>query len=147
MKFARMLVVTALLSAVGQVASAQQQSQRDQLHIAVQEICPVSGQKLGAHGPPLKVRIGEEVVFLCCRGCLQSKVNPQHWATIHANFAKAQRICPVMKKPLPKNAKWTIVQGQIVYICCPPCLKKIAADPQTYLRQIDQLYATSLQRH
>lgn len=59
MKNARMLVVIALMSAVGQVANAQQLSERDQLHIAVQEICPVSGQKLGAHGPPIKVRIGE----------------------------------------------------------------------------------------
>lgn len=145
MKFARMLVVAALVFACGQIANAQQLSQRDQLHIAVQQICPISGQKLGAHGPPIKVKIGEETVFLCCRGCLQSKVDPQHWATIHANFARAQRICPVMKKELPRNAKWTVVQGQIVYVCCPPCTKKIAADPQTYLQKIDELYAASLQ--
>lgn len=144
MKYARMLVVTALLSAAASVANAQELSQRDQLHIAVQEICPVSGQKLGAHGPPIKVQVGQETVFLCCRGCLQSKINPQHWATIHANFAKAQRICPVMKHELPKNPKWTIVDGQIVFVCCPPCTKKVAADPRTYLRKIDELYAASL---
>ena len=127
------------------VASAQEPSQRDQIHIAVQEICPVSGQKLGEHGAPIKVKIGEEVVFLCCRGCLERQVNPQHWATIHANFAKAQRICPVMKHELPANPKWTIVEGQIVYVCCPPCTKKIAADPKSFLQQVDQLYLTSLQ--
>ncbi len=109
--------------------------------MAVQEICPVSGQQLGAHGKPIKVKIGEEQLFLCCRGCLQQKVNPEHWATIHANFAKAQAKCPVMDKPLPDKPKWTIVEGQIVYICCPPCAKKLAADPKTYLQKVDELYS------
>lgn len=127
------------------IASAQELSKRDQMHIAVQEICPVTGQKLGEHGAPIKVKIGEEAVFLCCKGCLQGKVNPQHWATIHANFAKAQRICPVMKHELPENPKWTVVEGQIVYVCCPPCTKKVAADPKTFLQEIDNLYLASLQ--
>ena len=127
------------------IASAQELSKRDQTHIAVQEICPVSGQKLGEHGAPIKVKIGDEAVFLGCRGCLQGKVNPQHWGTIHSNFAKAQRICPVMKHELPENPKWTIVEGQIVYVCCPPCTKKVAAEPKGILQQIDGLYVSSLQ--
>lgn len=128
------------------IVSAQEVSRHDQIHIAVQEICPVSGQKLGEHGAPLKVKIGEEALFVCCRGCLQGKqVDPQHWATIHANFAKAQRICPIMKKELPANPKWTVVEGQIVYVCCPPCTEKIAAEPQKFLRQLDDLYLASLQ--
>jgi hypothetical protein len=131
------------------IVSAQEVSRHDQIHIAVQEICPVSGQKLGDHGAPLKVKIGEEALFVCCRGCLQGKqVDPQHWATIHANFAKAQRICPIMKKELPANPKWTVVEGQIVYVCCPPCTEKIAAEPQKFLQQLDELYLASLQtRH
>jgi hypothetical protein len=136
----------AALAAVGlgSLVAAQEPPERDQIRIAVQEICPVTGEKLGEHGTPVKVKIGEEIVFLCCRDCAQGKVNPQHWATIHANFAKAQRICPVMKHKLPKDPKWTIVEGQIVYVCCPPCTKKVAADPQTILQQIDELYLASL---
>ncbi len=76
---------------------------------------------------------------------MKRKIDPQHWATIHANIAKAQGICPVMKNDLPKNPKWTIVDGQIVYICCPGCDKKIIADPQAYLQQVDELYTASLQ--
>ncbi len=76
---------------------------------------------------------------------MKRKIDPQHWATIHANFAKAQRICPVMKNELPKNPKWTFVDGQIVYLCCLECEKKIAADLKTYLRQVDELYTASLQ--
>jgi len=130
--------------AVGQQPTAQEQQKRDQLRAAVQEICPVSGGKLGSMGAPIKVQMGKETVFLCCKGCMKKKVKPEHWATIHANVAKAQGICPVMKKKLPKNPKWTVVDGQIVYICCPGCDKKIAADPPKFLRAIDELYATSL---
>ena len=153
MKVARMLCPVVLVLTVAMLANAQERSERekkeqlehDRLTIAVQAICPMSGEKLGAHGAPIKVKVGEEHVFLCCKGCLKKKIDPKHWATIHANFAKAQRICPVMKHKLPKNPKWTIVEGQIIYICCPPCSKKIAADPKSYIRQLDKLYTASLE--
>ena len=151
MKNARMLLGFALLAGATQMVSVeapsaaqQEQAHRDQLRMAVQEICPTSGQKLGTHGQPIKVKVGKETVFLCCKGCLKQKLDPQHWATIHANFAKAQQICPVMEHELPKNPKWTIVEGQIVYVCCPPCTEKINADPTTYLNKIDKLYTASL---
>lgn len=153
MKLVRMLLMIAVALGISPIAQAHEPSegesdpvQRDQLHIAVQQICPVSGQRLGEHGAPIKVTVGDqkEEVFLCCQGCLEQKIDPTHWATIHANFAAAQRICPIMKKPLPQNPKWTIVGGQIVYVCCPPCTKKIAADPRNYLNQVDALYAASL---
>ena len=95
-------------------------------------------------GPPIQVKIGEEVVFLCCKGCLSGKVKAEHWATIHANFAKAQKICPVMKKPLPASAKSTVVGGRIIYVCCPPCIAKIKNEPATYLKELDDLYEDSL---
>ena len=146
MKYVAIAMVTAMMGFCSS-ASAKEHTKSDQLHIAVQRICPISGQKLGDHGPPLKVTVGEqkEEVFLCCKGCLQQKIDPKHWATIHANFAKAQRICPVMKHELPENPKWTIVEGQIVFVCCPPCTKKIAADPMTYLQKLDELYKASVQ--
>ena len=159
MQNARMLLVVALMMGVGRIAggddrhaghedeqAAQQRARRDQLHAAVQKICPISGEKLGSMGPPIKITVGEhkEQVFVCCKGCLKGKIDAQHWTTIHANFAKAQGICPVMKHELPKNPKWTIVEGQVVYVCCPPCTKKIAADPAMYLPKIDELYMASL---
>lgn len=157
MRVARMFFVVALI--VGSVhvvrggdghdhsQADQRQAKRDQLRAAVQEICPVSGNRLGEHGPPIKVTIGEQQqhIFFCCQACLKGKIDPQHWAKIHDNFAAAQRICPVMGKPLPQNPKWTIVDGQVVYICCPPCSKKIAAEPETYLRKLDEAYTASLQ--
>ena len=121
-------------------------SKHDQLKIATQKICPVSGNPLGSMGTPTKVRVGDEEVFLCCQGCTQGQINKQHWATIHANFAKAQGKCPVMEKTLPAKPKWTIVKGQIVYICCPPCTKKIQADPDKYLAKVGSYYTASLKQ-
>jgi hypothetical protein len=122
----------------------QEQQNRDQLRAAVQEICPISGEKLGSMGAPIKVKVGKENIFVCCKGCLKQKIKPEHWTTIHANVARAQGICPVMKHKLPKKPKWTIVEGQLVYVCCPPCRKKIAAEPEKYLRAVDELFAASL---
>lgn len=145
MKNARMLVVVAVVIGVGQAASGEEPSRRDQLRIAVQEICPVTGEKLGEHGTPIKAKVGEGTVFVCCEECLKGKIDARHWATIHANIVNAQGICPVMKKPLLAKPKWTIVEGQIVFVCCPPCGGKITAEPETYLRQIDELYSASLE--
>jgi hypothetical protein len=141
-----LLVVVAVFVSLPSVIKAEELSKSDQIRSAVQDICPVSGQKLGAHGQPTKVKIGDEVVFLCCKRCLNGKVKAEHWSTIHANFAKAQGICPVMKKPLPQNPKWTVVDGRIVYVCCPPCTKKIEADSETFLKAVDELYAASLKK-
>jgi hypothetical protein len=154
MKIARTFFVMASIVGASQVARGHDgndhpqagsgQTRRDQLRIAVQSICPISGSKLGEHEAPIKVRVGQETLFVCCQGCLKDKIDPAHWATMHANIAKAQRICPIMKKELPNNPKWTFVNGQIVYVCCLPCTKKIAAEPQTNLAKVDQLYMASL---
>ncbi len=143
MKYAA-FVSLVVLASLQSLSIGQELSKSDQVRIAVQKICPVSGQQLGAHGQPITAKIGEEVVHLCCKACLSGKVSPQHWGTIHANFAKAQGKCPVMNKPLPKNPKWTIVDGRIVYVCCPPCTKKIGANPKKYITMVDQLYSMHL---
>ncbi|MBA2116118.1 TRASH domain-containing protein [Bremerella alba] len=139
------IMIAALLVTSSAVsAQAQELSEHDKIHIAVQDICPISGQKLGSMGTPIKVKVGEELVYVCCKGCLQQQVKPEHWATIHNNFAKAQGICPVMENKLSPKAKWTIVEGQIFYVCCPPCTEKIAKDPKAYLKKLDELYLASL---
>ncbi|MFW6171230.1 MAG: hypothetical protein ACODAD_12125 [Planctomycetota bacterium] len=109
-----------------------------------QAICPVTGNQLGSHGTPVKVKIGRETLFLCCKGCRSGQTNPEHWTAIHANFAKTQATCPVMGHELPANAKWTIVDGQVIYVCCPPCIRKVEADPETYLGKLAALYRKSV---
>lgn len=148
--FTASLVLTMFFAqfALGQEAQEETLAQRhDRLKIAVQEICPMTGNKLGEHGDPVKVRIGQEVIFVCCEACLEREVNREHWATIHANFARAQAICPVMEKELPAQPKWTIVEGQIVYVCCPPCVDKIQEESAKYLAAVDSAYEKYLEEH
>ena len=61
----------------GQEKKTDQPLSRDQLRIAAQQICPTSGTKLGEHGTPIKVKVGKEHVFLCCKGCLKKKISPK----------------------------------------------------------------------
>ena len=116
----------------------------DQLKIGVQKICPVTGKPLGSLGQPLKVKISGEEIFLCCKGCTKGQMKKEHWTAIHKNFAAAQGICPVMEKPLPANPKSTLVNGQMVYVCCPPCTKKIQAEPRKYLTKLAGYYQSAL---
>lgn len=43
-------------------------SEEDQALIAAQKVCPVGGP-LGEHGTPVKVMVGDRVVFVCCEPC------------------------------------------------------------------------------
>lgn len=42
----------------------------DQEAIRAQGVCPVLGERLGAHGDPLKVTVDGRSLFVCCRGCV-----------------------------------------------------------------------------
>ena len=125
------------------LGESKEVNKRDELKAAAQKICPVSGKELGSMGAPVKVKVGDEEIFLCCQSCVKGKVDKQHWVTIHKNFAKAQGKCPVMEADLPESPKWIVVKGQIIYICCPPCSKEISEAPDTYLEKIDTYYQAS----
>ena len=147
MKSTTVVLFLAAVVSIGSPAASQETADgATSVRIAVQQICPVSGEKLGAHGRPVKAMIGEEEVFLCCSGCLKAQVKPEHWLTIHKNMAVAQRICPVMENPLPRHPKWTIVNGRLLFVCCPPCIDDIKADPDKFTKRLDALYAESLTR-
>jgi len=42
----------------------------DRAGIARQGVCPVTGAALDSMGGPIKVRIGNQPLYLCCKGCL-----------------------------------------------------------------------------
>lgn len=55
-----------------------------------------------------------------------------------APFIAAQKKCPVMDEPLDAMGGPYKVHaaGQAIYICCPGCAKRIAAQPQKYLKAL-----------
>jgi hypothetical protein len=44
--------------------------QSDQADIERQQVCPVTGAKLGSMGDPIKVLVGGHPLFRCCAGCV-----------------------------------------------------------------------------
>lgn len=119
---------------------------KQQLLVEAQKICPVSGKDLTSMGGAIRAKIGDQTVFLCCKGCLGRDVQKAHWAQIQANQIAAQGECPVMGKPLPEEPASTVVQGRKVFVCCPPCTKKIEADPEPFLAKVDELLEENLPR-
>lgn len=51
-------------------AARAELSAEDQRLVEAQDFCPVMPDKrLGVMGPPIKVMVKEQPVFLCCKGC------------------------------------------------------------------------------
>ena len=44
-------------------------SQEDRELVEAQKLCPISGEPLGGMAVPVKVTIGDQPVFLCCKSC------------------------------------------------------------------------------
>lgn len=129
------------------------EERRERLRIAVQEICPVSGKSLtdksAGKTSPVKWTDPEtkEVLYVCCKDCLQSKPDAKYLEKIRSNFAKAQSQCLVMTdNEVSEKSKHGIIAGHFVYVCCPPCVKKMTASPEKYLSKLDDLYEASLKK-
>lgn len=125
------LVATALVNSIFAADDQAAQVKTDRLLIQAQRICPVTGEDLRSMGGPVKAKVGNATVFLCCKGCLGRQLNAQHWATVQTNLrfahlALAQQICPVTGKnllsmggPVP-----TQVGKQTAFLCCKGCINK-----------------------
>lgn len=51
-----------------------------------------------------------------------------------------QKICPVTGEPLGSMGKpvKVVVKNQTVFLCCAGCKKKLLADPDKYLKKLDE---------
>ena len=137
------------LATVAFAADAKKdQAKMDALLVAAQKICPVTGEELGSMGDPIKTKmktkLGEQTLFLCCKGCKDKPIEKKNWAVILANLAKAQGQCPVTDDALPKNAGSVLVKNRLVFVCCKDCIKKVQADPDKYLARVDALLDKNL---
>ena len=131
--------------------------------IAKQKVCPVMDEPLGSMGNPIKVMVGDKPIFLCCRGCIKKiEAEPaKYLAMVYGGgstgsvpagteavragvfkvtaedqaFIAAQKKCPVMDEPLnAMGGPFKVhANGKAIYICCPGCAKRIAAEPDKYL--------------
>lgn len=121
--------------------------------IARQRTCPVSGKVLGSMGRPVKVRVGDRDVYVCCAGCTGAvESDPERYLAIldaanplpaqateaDAEAIAAQRTCPVMDEELGSmGVPWKVyVEGRPVFLCCRGCIKFIERDPARYLAKL-----------
>ena len=151
-RFSKFFAVFAAITLVGLSFAEDSKKEsppqrRERLRIAVQAICPVSGESLTSHAKPVKMTDPEtkEVLYVCCEDCLKSKSDAKYLDKIRSNFAKAQGHCLVMTdNEVSEKSKNGIVEGHLVYVCCPPCVKKMIAAPEKFLVKLDDLYEASL---
>lgn len=144
MTYAAVLMAFALTSVTAHADDKDDAKKTEQLLIRAQKVCPVTGKDLNSMGGAVKATVSKATVFLCCKGCFGKKIPSKHWETVTANLIKAQGRCPVMDKPLPKDPKSVVVEGRKIFVCCPPCTKKIEADPKKYISAVDRLLEKNL---
>lgn len=138
------LIAVAVVTAAVRADDAGPAKKTEQLLIRAQKICPITGNKLESMGGPVKATVSKATVFLCCKGCFRKKISQKHWKTVTANLVEAQGRCPVMDKPLPEKPKSTVVEGRRIFVCCPPCTKKVEADPKKYISVVNRLLEKNL---
>jgi hypothetical protein len=109
--------------------------------------CPVSGEALDSMGEPVQRVVDGRDVKLCCAGC-NKKFDADtagYLAKIDEAIVEQQKAayplttCVVsgqelgsMGEPISK-----VSGNQLVQLCCAGCVKKVDADPATYLSKID----------
>lgn len=144
-------------------------SEEDRPLAEAQGFCAVAVKNpLGVMGPPIKIMVGDQPVFLCCAGCRrkaladpnktlatveQLKIKVAE-AEISASLAKlsredrslamAQGYCPVMEDSRLGSMGPPIkvmVNDQPVFLCCKGCQKRALANPDRTLAMVADLKA------
>jgi hypothetical protein len=118
----------------------------DQKAIAIQKVCKVSGEDLGAMGTPIKATRGDRSTFLCCPACKEKlQADPDKYLVAAISTSKAtkadqqaidaQKTCPVSGEGLGSmGTPIKVTRGdRSIFLCCPACLKKVEAEPDKFL--------------
>lgn len=132
-----------------------------------QGFCPIMlKNRLGVMGPPIKVMVKDQPVFVCCKGCTRKALaNPDRTLQVVAQLqiseslaklgpedqklAQAQGYCPVMRENrlgvMGKPVK-VLVGNQPVFLCCAGCKRKALANPDQTLAIVAELKARVAQK-
>ena len=148
-------------------ASLARLSEEDRHLAEAQGFCPITVKnRLGVMGPPIKIMIKDQPVFLCCKGCQKRAIaNPDRTlaivaqlktrmaeAEISASLAKlspenrrlaqAQGYCPVMRENrlgVMGTPVKLMVGNQPVFLCCAGCKRRALANPDQTLAIVADL--------
>lgn len=136
-----------------EAATSQPAEQNEEVRIGDPwplDTCVVSGEKLGSMGDPvIKLHEGREVRF-CCKGCVgMFEKDPDNY------LGKADQAIIEQQKdhyPLdyciidtaesvsgnPEEGSFSVVGNRLFIYCCPPCDKKVRAEPAKYIEILDK---------
>jgi YHS domain-containing protein len=134
----------------------------DREAVARQKVCPVSHEAFD-HDTPVKLMIGDRVLYLCCKDCIEEvQKNPQAYyaqaqavavqrpvqqsvsvetATAADEAAiRAQSVCPVSGQRLGGMGTplRVTINGQTLYVCCKGCVARVEKDPAKYFAKVAQ---------
>ena len=106
-----------------------------------QTTCPVMDGKIDNN---LYVDADGKRIYVCCAGCIEKvKADPQKYIkqledkgiTLYKNPV-FQTTCPVGEGKIDKNL-YVDADGKRIYVCCAGCIEKVKADPQKYIKQLE----------
>jgi YHS domain-containing protein len=107
-----------------------------------QTLCPVMGGEINK-----EVYTDHEGtrVYFCCPGCIgKFNSDPETYiqkmekeGIVLERAPKAQTHCPVMGGEINKKV-YQDYKGKRVYFCCPGCLEKFKADPDSYIKKLEE---------
>ena len=107
----------------------------------LQTTCPVGVGKIDKN---LYVDADGKRIYVCCAGCVEKvKENPQKYIkeledkgiTLYKTPV-FQTTCPVGEGKIDKNL-YVDADGKRIYVCCAGCIEKVKADPQKYIKQLE----------
>jgi len=110
------------------------------------EVCPVSGQKLGAMGDPIDYVHGTRLVRMCCKGCVAPfEGDPAPFMKkIDLALMEAQRenypsdTCLISGQSLDAmGGPFDLLHGtRLVRLCCEGCVEPFRKDPDAALARL-----------
>ena len=142
-------------------------SPADQKLVNSQRFCPMMPHgRLGAMGTPIKLRIGDKPVFVCCEECIAQVKKDSAGAlklaakliAASAELAKldpaertaieAQKYCAIASGSILGSMGAPIkmqLDGQPVYLCCAGCTQKARSNPAATLAAVEELKKAAIQ--
>jgi len=140
-KTAKILLISIIMALIAVAAFAEKQT-----------VCPIMG---GEINKDLYVDADGKRIYVCCEGCIEKvKADPQKYieqlesqGITLEKTPVSQTVCPVMGRKINKDL-YVDADGKRIYVCCEGCIEKVKADPQKYIKLIEEqgitLYKTSV---
>jgi len=83
----------------------------DQQPVIQQSICPVTETRLGEHGDPIKLMVGDRPVYVCCEGCVQQVQNdPRGYVQKASHLVQVNSAARRPNPPTPQRPHITVAQ-------------------------------------